>query len=55
VAEDDGLAMAVVGGVALYYAGLLFLSLVSVLLPLAGGRPKLLRDWQSREKPREDR
>lgn len=39
-----GVAVAAIGGVIFYYVGLLFLTLVSVVLPLAGGRPKILID-----------
>ena len=45
-----GLVIAAVGGIAFYYASLLFLTLVSAVLPLRGGRPALLRGWRSKEK-----
>jgi hypothetical protein len=41
-----GLAIAIAGGIAFYYVSLLFLSVVSLVLPLAGGRPKVLLDWR---------
>jgi len=44
------LAIAVAGGIAFYYVSLLFLSIVSLVLPLAGGRPKALLDRRRKRK-----
>jgi hypothetical protein len=49
-AIGGGLAFAVIGGLAFYYSGLLLLSIVSMLLPLAGGRARIFLDWRRKQK-----
>ena len=44
------LAIAIAGGIAFYYVSLVFLSVVSLVLPLVGGRPKALLDWRRKRK-----
>jgi hypothetical protein len=43
-----GIAVAAIGGVVFYFVGLLVLTITSALLPLAGGRPKILLDREKR-------
>ncbi len=43
-----GVIIAIIGGVVFYCMGLLILSAVSVILPLAGGPPKILLERRKR-------